>query len=1081
MSSYSFDARQRFVIDDYSSLSPFASFLPGIAGPLGIPLWAFYVNRGQAIASFGLESKDQPVMEFQPANKAYQLTPLTGFRTFIKIQQGAAIKSYEPFSATDRSGARRQQMHIAANELELQEVDVEAGLQVNVVYFIVPNESFAALARQVTITNIASQSIAGEVLDGLPIVIPYGVNNTQLKEINRTVEAWMDVFNREHNVPFYRVRSSIIDTAEVESVEAGHFYLAYVQNDRPQPLPAIVDATLVFGQNTSLSYPDHFRRHSLSDLLQQRQNTAGKTPCGFFGTSLALAPGQSLTLSVIIGHMSSVELVNAECARLMQADYVPNKRREANALSEALTEVVATRTSSTRFDAYCRQTLLDNVMRGGWPVLLGSESRSHVYHIYSRKHGDLERDYNAFFQAAEFYSQGNGNYRDVNQNRRSDVLLNPCVEDADVIAFMNLIQADGYNPLVIEGSRFFVAPADRAALLDRVEQPAGLSRFFERAFAPGQLLKWINDQQLRLKVSREEFLSHVMSCARPRFEATHGEGYWIDHWTYNLDLIESFLAVYPDRKEQLLFRSPIFTFYDNAVCVRPRAEKYVLAKDGVRQYGSVATDPEKAALIAARAELPQCMRMAGDQSDVYRTPLFAKLVSLVLNKFATLDPLGMGIEMEAEKPGWYDALNGLPALLGSSMPETFELYRLLTFMREAAREVGDRAIRLPVEVHDFLRQVLRHLEAYTASAEPDRDYVYWDTVAGERETYRARIRLAFDGQEIAIDLNEMDRDLAAMQRKVQAGIDRALDMNGGLPPTYFTWTVEEYELLRDASGQPRLDAKDRPFVKARRFKPTLLPLFLEGPARYLKIVTDPAVAQRVYRQVRASGLFDQKLQMYKVNASLKDQPLEIGRARAFTPGWLENESIWLHMEFKYLLEVLRTGLLPEFFADMRAALPPFLDPAVYGRSPLENSSFIVSSAHPDESLHGRGFVARLSGSTAEFLSMWQEMMAGRQPFFMQDNQLCLKLQPTLPGWLFDDDGLVTFNFLGHCTVIYHNRERRSTFGDDGVEPRKIVLKADDGSPVELTGSIIGAPHAARVRAGLIKTINVVLGNKTNHG
>jgi len=78
-------------------------------------------------------------------------------------------------------------MHIAANELELQEVNVEAGLQINVVYFIVPHESFAALARQVTITNIASQSIAGEVLDGLPIVIPYGVNNTQLKEINRTV------------------------------------------------------------------------------------------------------------------------------------------------------------------------------------------------------------------------------------------------------------------------------------------------------------------------------------------------------------------------------------------------------------------------------------------------------------------------------------------------------------------------------------------------------------------------------------------------------------------------------------------------------------------------------------------------------------------------------------------------------------------------------------------------------------------------------------------------------------------------------------------------------------------------------
>ena len=24
-----------------------------------------------------------------------------------------------------------------------------------------------------------------------------------------------------------------------------------------------------------------------------------------------------------------------------------------------------------------------------------------------------------------------------------------------------------------------------------------------------------------------------------------GEGYWVDHWTYNLDLIESYLSIFP--------------------------------------------------------------------------------------------------------------------------------------------------------------------------------------------------------------------------------------------------------------------------------------------------------------------------------------------------------------------------------------------------------------------------------------------------------------------------------------------------------------------------------------------------------
>ena len=39
-----------------------------------------------------------------------------------------------------------------------------------------------------------------------------------------------------------------------------------------------------------------------------------------------------------------------------------------------------------------------------------------------------------------------------------------------------------------------------------------------------------------------------------------------------------------------------------------------------------------------------------------------------------------GIEMEADKPNWYDSLNGLPGLLGSSVSETLELKRYCMFL-----------------------------------------------------------------------------------------------------------------------------------------------------------------------------------------------------------------------------------------------------------------------------------------------------------------------------------------------------------------------------------------------------------------
>ncbi len=58
--------------------------------------------------------------------------------------------------------------------------------------------------------------------------------------------------------------------------------------------------------------------------------------------------------------------------------------------------------------------------------------------------------------APTFLSQGNGNYRDVNQNRRNDVWFNRDVKDSSLINFLNLIQADGYNPLIVKGAIFVI-------------------------------------------------------------------------------------------------------------------------------------------------------------------------------------------------------------------------------------------------------------------------------------------------------------------------------------------------------------------------------------------------------------------------------------------------------------------------------------------------------------------------------------------------------------------------------------------------------------------------------------------------
>jgi hypothetical protein len=262
-----------------------------------------------------------------------------------------------------------------------------------------------------------------------------------------------------------------------------------------------------------------------------------------------------------------------------------------------------------------------------------------------------------------------------------------------------------------------------------------------------------------------------------------------------------------------------------------------------------------------------------------------------------------------------------------------------------------------------------------------------------------------------------------------------------------------------------------------------LPLFLEGFVHALR-VSDHGQASELFKAVKKSPLYDKKLGMYKVNTDLSKETEEIGRTRVFPAGWLENESVWLHMEYKYLLELLRRGLEKEFYEEIKTAFIPFLDPATYGRSVLENSSFIVSSAHEDKNLHGQGFVARLSGSTAEFLHMWLIMNVGIKPFAFKDGQLTLTFTPLLPAWLFSQkvqEGLpantYAFKFLAKTLVVYHNPMRKDTFGPKPLKASKIILTySDKGRKQELNASTIIGSVAEDIRQGKLERIDIILGS-----
>lgn len=1019
-----FDNKNRFVIEDYSRKSTFSSFLPGISGKIGIPIWAFYVNRGQGIACFGVEDKEHSIMEFFPAHQAYQFTKTIGFRTFLK-KDGSY---YEPFFKEHTS----QCMFIGKNELEIQEE--QKGIRTNVLYYTLPNEKLGGLVRKVTINNVDNVSHNIELLDGMPAIIPSGITLSDMKEMGQTCKAWMQVEYAKDNLPYYKVRASMVDSVDVHEVKSGHFYFAVTEEG--EKLPVIVDPQVVFEYDSSLMKAIGFDQNDLSVLLEKEQVKVNKFPCGFFGHQIVLQPGQSFTIYQVVGIAKTKQELIDFSMLCSKSGYFEQKYREAINLTEELCKGIRTKTASSVFDAYCEQTYLDNILRGGFPIEIGKDK---IYYLYSRKHGDMERDYNFFCMLPEYYSQGNANFRDVNQNRRCDVVFAPFIKDYNIKVFYNLLQIDGYNPLAVQKETYRLEETLVKQLESWIElgKEGVVREFFKNDFTPGSLLRFGQDTLGIPKEKLENFLEEVINLSQGGVNADFCEGYWTDHWTYNLDLLESYLSIYPEEEEYVLFHDHSYTFYESRATVNPRKERYVETERGIRQYNPINKDIKKHVTNKQ-------VRCEFGKGEVYTTTLIEKLVVLCATKFATLDPYGLGIEMEAGKPGWYDALNGLPGIFGSSMAETFELYRLIEFVVQRLEKYQIQ-VMLAVEVKQFVEAIPLSISDKWRGLES------WNAINLAKETYREQTTFGVDGKREAIDHRLLTSTLIQWLNILDDGIARAKQYGNGIVPTYFSYEVTFFDKIEEE-------------IVPKEFSITVLPYFLEGPVRYLKLSKPIEEKKELYHKVKESNLYDEKLSMYKVNTSLKNVSYEVGRATAFSPGWLENESIWLHMEYKYLLELLKSGLYEEYFEDSRKALIPFLKEEGYGRSILENSSFIASSVNPDKQTHGKGFVARLSGSTAEFVQMWQIMMFGEKPFRMKEGKLTLSFRPAIPSYLIPDNLQVETTFLGQTAVMYQfNQQKNYIPGSYAVVQYEIMF--NDTSSTTISGSTINEDYARKVRAG----------------
>lgn len=426
----------------------------------------------------------------------------------------------------------------------------------------------------------------------------------------------------------------------------------------------------------------------------------------------------------------------------------------------------------------------------------------------------------------------------------------------DVKQFLSFIQADGYEPLTVEAIVFLFANEDDAReVAAQVTTDANSAKILGDIlsggpFRPGQIFSLCDQLKVNRTADNDAFIQPILARAEDRAMAQYGTGYWADHWDYYIDLIEAYLGVFPDGEESLMYDTSLRYFFSTAT-VRPRSEKYVLdfTFDGtskhVIQLDSTYFDMGKSqeqetfrdsntGLIGIEAS----WQRDHDGKPFMSTPI-AKLFLLASIKFAMRDAWGMGVEYEGGRPGWLDSMNGLPGMVGSGMPETYELYLLMKYVKKVVDKY-DRDVVVPSELAVMVSAIQDALDTLHAAKFEDPEelpydvpqplFEYWDAVATAREEYRSKVEYYFSGETTVYTGKEVSRICKRWLAEIEKGMDRAMkfgtkgygdDGTSGIPPSFFSYDVTEWELN---GGH---NAVGLPLVNAKAMRVGKFPLFLE--------------------------------------------------------------------------------------------------------------------------------------------------------------------------------------------------------------------------------------------------------------
>jgi len=126
--------------------------------------------------------------------------------------------------------------------------------------------------------------------------------------------------------------------------------------------------------------------------------------------------------------------------------------------------------------------------------------------------------------------------------------------------------ADGYNPLTVAGTNFVVNKPQIEALLNEIGivDPGNIGmrsvvkNLLMTPWRPGSLFKDFVSVGASFTIDNIQLLHRITTAASQHFAAQFNQnGFWADHWTYILDLVDNYVSVFPDLEYNMLWKERV--------------------------------------------------------------------------------------------------------------------------------------------------------------------------------------------------------------------------------------------------------------------------------------------------------------------------------------------------------------------------------------------------------------------------------------------------------------------------------------------------------------------------------------------